>query len=142
MSAQLIYIHSLEQEAGSEDTKAGEGKPLEGKGAPKGGGPVASPGTGSEGGTGSSGHPGTSKFPPWYPLPTGTFKVFGQKAVHIGHFGSMPVLLKAVKSKTLPGGSNTFFATVEDIGELDPKSFKKELADLPEELTIIVSPKV
>jgi len=142
MPAQLIYIHSFEQEAGSEGAKAGEGKPLEGKGAPKGDGPVASPGTGSEGGTGSSGHPGTSKFPPWYPLPTGTFKVFGQKAVHIGHFGSMPVLLKAVKSKTLPGGSNTFFATVEDIGELDPKSFKKELADLPEELTIIVSPKV
>jgi hypothetical protein len=48
---------------------------------------------------------------------------------------------KAGMGAKLPGGSNTVFATVEDLSELELSSIHHELSRLPSELTIVVGPK-
>jgi hypothetical protein len=141
MSAQLIFIpltsHKPEEE--SQQPQGDEKKGASAAGAGTGGRP---PQPGNPAGI-SGGNP--PKFPPWFPLPIGTVKVFGQNPNHLGEFDSISSLLKSLHaagvSAKLPGGSNTVFATVKDLSGLEKTSLHHELARLPSELTIVVGPK-
>jgi hypothetical protein len=50
-------------------------------------------------------------------------------------------LHEAGMSATLPGGSNTVFATVKDLSGLEQTTVHQELDRLPSALTIVVGPK-
>ncbi|HLH91523.1 MAG TPA: hypothetical protein VKX28_23985 [Xanthobacteraceae bacterium] len=80
------------------------------------------------------------KYPKWRPINMATVLVVGQKPHELGHFDSMTALAKAVHDHKLPGGSNTVFATVKHIRDLNSEMFHATLGKLPDALTIIVRP--
>jgi hypothetical protein len=51
----------------------------------------------------------------------------------------MKSLQAAYVAATLPGGSNTVFATVKHVADLMEKGFQTELDKLPDQLTIVVN---
>jgi hypothetical protein len=74
--------------------------------------------------------------PDW--IPVGSMNVIGQDPVTIGHYKTVDELLVSEEVKTLRGGSNTVFATVENLHGLYGPSVRTKLNALPKELTIIV----
>jgi hypothetical protein len=74
--------------------------------------------------------------PDW--IPVGSMNVTGQNPVTIGHYKTVEELLGSEGVRTLPGGSNTVFATVENLHGLDAPSVQTKLNALPKELTIII----
>jgi hypothetical protein len=86
---------------------------------------------------GSGPGPGQDPYGPGW-VPVGTFTVAGQDPVKIGHYKTVEELLGSGRVKTLPGGSNTVFATVENLHGLHAPSVHMQLRALPKELTIIV----
>jgi len=72
------------------------------------------------------------------PLPIGVLNVFGQAPVKVGHFENVAKLLDAVHAqKILPGRSNTIFATVGNLRDVQSPPVRTLLERLPDELTII-----
>ncbi len=84
--------------------------------------------------------PPKKKFPEHIPLPIGTLIVMGQEPHGVGHFDNLSSLAASLRTKvgSLPGGSNTVFATVGDIADLQSTSLHDSLAKLPDHLTIVV----
>lgn len=80
-------------------------------------------------------------IPPYEPLPIGVLNVFGQEPVEVGHFANVAKLLDEVhERKIAPGGSNTIFASVENLADVQSPSVRGKLARLPADLTIVVHP--
>jgi hypothetical protein len=132
MPAQLIVI----AKRAGESSGAKSEQPDKGTKTKKKSGPVAT----SQGSGG-----GEDPYGPYWPIPVRTLSVHGQKPVEIGHFANMTKLLDSVHSrKGLPGGSNTLFASVEDLrgmrslNVMQSKLLHRRLESLPDELTIIV----
>jgi hypothetical protein len=140
MSAQLIIIpFTKKEEDGAPEGTQGDEKSGPSSRTGGAGGSSAEPSGNSGQSAGAS-----PDIPPWRPLPVGTVKVFGQAPNEVGQFDSIPALFHSLHgaglSTKLPGGSNTVFATVKDLGELENSSLRDELAKLPPELTIVISP--
>ncbi|MEA2886011.1 MAG: hypothetical protein QOD11_371 [Bradyrhizobium sp.] len=135
MPAQLILI-PLPSSRSEQEQPEGD----ENKGSSATGGSTAEPRDPAEI---SGGNP--PKFPVWIPLPIGAVKVFGQGANHLGDFDSISSMFNSLHeagmSATLPGGSNTVFATVKDLSGLEQTTVHQELDRLPSALTIVVGPK-
>src|ERR1700728_3795819 len=74
--------------------------------------------------------------PDWIPI--GTLSIYGQHPVRIGHFGTVEEVLVSPRVRALPGGSNTVFATVQNLHGIRGRSLGEQLGKLPNELTIVV----
>ena len=85
--------------------------------------------------------PDKDKDPPFIQTPVGALVVFGQKPLWMGHFADVATLLDRVHAharKQLPGGSNTLFAGVTNLDDVQSSWVQDKLNILPEKLTIVV----
>lgn len=79
------------------------------------------------------------KYPPYRRPPVGVPNILGQTAVRVGHFEDVATLLDQVRAQKPPlGPSNTIFASVKNLGDVQSRSVRSKLAKLPKELTIVV----